>query len=128
MLGSTKQGFNTNDHILPTLVTEESIHKKKTNEVHRHEVNTPAKSERVLAGRKPIRAILLDLQKRIHQLKNNPSEWEALQKRVNKTRQNQLTQGQSDAIRRNVRIAWEMRPEYKFKLVEESVIISNLEI
>ena len=42
------------------------------------------KKKENLVGRKPIRTIVQDLQKKIQTLKSNPALWDALQKRVEK--------------------------------------------
>jgi hypothetical protein len=69
-------------------------HKKKKEAVieKQHEIAfTGNSADRTLAGRKPIRAVMQDLQKRIQHLKSNPTDWDALQKRVGMTSTNDST-------------------------------------
>ena len=51
---------------------------KQTNQV----LQQTSPAQRALAGRKPIRAIISDLNKRIQMLKNNPVQWEILQAKI----------------------------------------------
>ncbi|KAJ3311080.1 hypothetical protein HDV04_004394 [Boothiomyces sp. JEL0838] len=66
-------------------------------------INQP--SQKSIIGRKPVRAIMNDLSKRIQMLKTNPVQWEILQQKVaGYTRQ---TKSAGDHIHLNKKLAWE---------------------
>ncbi|KAJ3319915.1 hypothetical protein HDV06_005814 [Boothiomyces sp. JEL0866] len=77
--------------------------------------------QKQIVGRKPVRAIMNDLSKRIQMLKTNPVQWEILQQKVGKlflnivgyTRQ---TRSAGDHIHLNKRMAWE--PNLKKNQIE----------
>ncbi|KAJ3274069.1 hypothetical protein HDV01_003562 [Terramyces sp. JEL0728] len=77
--------------------------------------------QKALVGRKPVRAIMNDLSKRIQMLKTNPVQWEILQQKVcnafltpvGYTRQ---TKSAGDHIHLNKKLAWE--PNLKKNLIE----------
>ncbi|KAJ3372789.1 actin [Kappamyces sp. JEL0680] len=75
------------------------------------EKKSVGKSEMV--GRKPIRAIVLDLQKRIQTLKSNPAQWEALQKRVEKFAGAGGQARRDNVVSRNKRMVVTLLPSVK---------------
>ncbi|KAI9206882.1 uncharacterized protein BJ171DRAFT_641684 [Polychytrium aggregatum] len=70
-----------------------------------------------LAGRKPIRVIKAELEKRIELLKTNQGEWEAFQTRIMKYKRDDhksLLRGtQIDLIRKNKQLLKEMYPDFR---------------
>lgn len=85
-------------------------------------------SERIMKGRKPFRAIMMEVAKRIQHLKSNSSEWDALQKRVCIQRINSVKhrQGNVDrvgtAVKRNIKQAWTLEPAARAKTATEEVL------
>ncbi|KAJ3257124.1 hypothetical protein HK103_004952 [Boothiomyces macroporosus] len=68
-------------------------------------MNINQQSQKSIIGRKPVRAIMNDLSKRIQMLKTNPVQWEILQQKVvGYTRQ---TKSAGDHIHLNKKLAWE---------------------
>ncbi|KAI8911662.1 hypothetical protein EDD86DRAFT_245929 [Gorgonomyces haynaldii] len=105
---STKSSLNARDDPALPYITNDEPQRKKKEETKQD--GTP-KTERTLAGRKPIRAIMHDLQKRIQHLKNNPADWEALQKRVAKAHERHTQDvGEQDIVKRNIKTAWGLHP------------------
>ncbi|KAI8919592.1 hypothetical protein BC831DRAFT_481117 [Entophlyctis helioformis] len=78
--------------------------------------------KRTLAGRKPVRAIMQELAKRIQSLKTNQAEWEALQAKIASYRhagQGQKHANEVDMIVQNRKDAKTLFPEVKRKVIAE---------
>jgi hypothetical protein len=83
-------------------------------------VPKPATASTVTFGRKSIRAIMNDLQRRILALQTNPAQWDALQQKVNKyyTPESRTV---TNTIRANKKVVLHFSPDAKRKKILAAV-------
>ncbi|KAL2914347.1 hypothetical protein HK105_206119 [Polyrhizophydium stewartii] len=87
------------------------------------EAQNPEK--RALAGRKPMRAIMQELAKRLQILKTNPIEWEALQSKIAAYRQasqKRMLSNEMGAVRHNKKTAKTLVPEVRHEIIAKRKI------